>query len=181
MAEVYVSIGSNIEPELHVTAALDALQDHFGELQISSVFESESVGFEGDCFLNLVAGFSTCLAVGELSLLLKQIESENGRVKNAPKFCSRTLDIDILTYDDRVGDVDGVCLPRSEILENAFVLWPLALLAPDVLLPGTELSYAQHWSQWQGTQQLWAVPFVWHDRALTPPDLLSSSQVHAAL
>lgn len=168
MAEVYVSIGSNIEPELHVTAALDALLDHFGELQVSSVFESESVGFEGDCFLNLVVGFSTLLAVGELSLLLKQIESENGRVKNAPKFCSRTLDIDILTYDDRVGDVDGVCLPRSEILENAFVLWPLAEVAGNHIHPEVLKTYAQLWQAFDRSQKLKPVDFIWQGDKVSP-------------
>ncbi len=168
MAEVYVSIGSNIEPELHVTAALDALQDCFGELQVSSVFESESVGFEGDCFLNLVVGFSTGLEVGELSSLLKQIESENGRVKNAPKFCSRTLDIDILTYDDRVGDVEGVCLPRSEILENAFVLWPLAEVAGSQVHPEVLKTYSQLWQAFDRSQKLKPVNFIWRGEKVSP-------------
>lgn len=168
MAEVYVSIGSNIEPELHVTAALDALQDYFGELQISSVFESESIGFEGDCFLNLVAGFNTDLGVGELSLLLKQIESENGRVKNAAKFCSRTLDIDILTYDDRVGDIDGVCLPRSEILENSFVLWPLAEVAGCNMHPQIQKTYSQIWATFDKSQKLEPVDFIWQGEKVSP-------------
>ncbi|UZW75351.1 2-amino-4-hydroxy-6-hydroxymethyldihydropteridine diphosphokinase [Alkalimarinus sediminis] len=168
MAEVYVSIGSNIEPELHVTAALDALQDYFGALQVSSVFESESVGFKGDCFLNLVVGFDTTMAVGELSLLLKQIESENGRVKNAPKFCSRTLDIDILTYDDRVGEVDGVSLPRSEILENAFVLWPLAEVAGDQVHPEVLKTYSQLWQAFDKSQKLKPVDFIWQGDKVSP-------------
>ncbi|UZE95880.1 2-amino-4-hydroxy-6-hydroxymethyldihydropteridine diphosphokinase [Alkalimarinus alittae] len=168
MAEVYVSIGSNIEPELHVTAALDALQDHFGELQVSSVFESESVGFDGDCFLNLVVGFNTALAVGELSLLLKRVESENGRVKNAPKFCSRTLDIDILTYDEQVGNIDGVSLPRSEILENAFVLWPLAEVAGNKVHPQILKTYAQLWQAFDRSQKLKPVDFIWQGETVSP-------------
>lgn len=168
LAEVYVSIGSNIEPERHVTAALDALQTLFGELQVSSVFESESVGFEGDCFLNLVVGFNTDLAVGDLSLLLKRIESENGRVKNAPKFCSRTLDIDILTYDEQVGTIEGVSLPRSEILENAFVLWPLAEVAGHKMHPQAFKTYAQLWQAFNKTQKLKPVDFVWQGETVSP-------------
>ena len=168
MAEVYVSIGSNIEPELHVTAALDALQDHFGELQVSSVFESEAVGFEGDCFLNLVAGFDTALSIKALSALLKQVEAENGRVKNAPKFCSRTLDIDILTYDDQVGNIDGVDLPRSEIMKNAFVLWPLSEVAGEVKHPQVKTTYAQLWDKFDRSQKLKPVDFIWQGEMISP-------------
>ncbi|WP_250656485.1 2-amino-4-hydroxy-6-hydroxymethyldihydropteridine diphosphokinase [Alkalimarinus coralli] len=168
MAKVYVSIGSNIDRELHVTVALDALQDYFGELQVSSVFESEAVGFEGDCFLNLVAGFETDLSVGELSRLLKQIESDNGRIKNAPKFCSRTLDIDILTYDDRVGETDGVDLPRNEILENAFVLWPLAELAAGCAHPKVGRTYSQLWAEFDRSQTLRPIEFFWQGEQVSP-------------
>ena len=60
---------------------------------------------------------------------------EHGRPANATRFSARQLDIDILTYDEVVGTVEGVQLPRGEILENAFVLCPLAELAPDTLHP----------------------------------------------
>ena len=89
-ALVYVSIGSNIERYSHISASLDALADNFGELSISKVYESEAVGFEGDNFLNLVAGFNTELSVGELSALLRKIEDENGRRRDGPKFGPRT-------------------------------------------------------------------------------------------
>lgn len=176
MAKVYVSIGSNIDRARYITAALDALADSFGELDISSVFESEAVGFEGDSFLNLVVGFTTDLSVGYLSSALKQIEANNGRLKNAPKFCSRTLDIDILTYDDLVGNTEGVLLPRPEILENAFVLWPLAEVAALVEHPEVRKKYAELWDEYKGKaelnrpQKLWPVDFIWRSEKISSID-----------
>ncbi|UTW14234.1 2-amino-4-hydroxy-6-hydroxymethyldihydropteridine diphosphokinase [Marinobacterium rhizophilum] len=168
MARVYVSIGSNIERERNITAGLDGLAQSFGELMLSSVFESEAVGFAGDHFYNLVAGFETALPVGELSRQLKAIEDRNGRCRQGPKFSGRTLDIDILTYDDSCGRIDGVELPRAEILFNAFVLQPLAQIAPDVLHPETGVSYAALWQGYdKQKQRLWAVDFSWQGRAFS--------------
>ncbi len=98
--------------------------------------------------------------MGELAACLKDIEKDHGRVRGEKKFSSRTLDIDILTYNDCVGEVDGVQLPRDEILKHAFVLKPLVDLAPDALHPETKTSYrtlleAANFSD----QKLWVVPF----------------------
>lgn len=168
MAKVYVSIGSNIDQQNHIRNCLDALIEHFGELTLSSIYESEAVGFEGDNFYNLVAGLCTDLGVGELSRLLREIESENGRKRTGPKFSARTLDIDILTYDDFVGTQDGVELPREEILENAFVLLPLAELAPAETHPATGRTYAELWQAYdQSRQKLWKVDFTWQGRKVS--------------
>ena len=168
MARVYVSIGSNIDQQDHIRNCLDALSEHFGELALSSIYESEAVGFEGDNFYNLVAGFSTGLSVGDLSRLLRSIESDNGRKRTGPKFSARTLDIDILTYDDLVGIEDGVELPREEILQNAFVLLPLAELAPAEIHPATGRTYAELWPAYdQSRQKLWKVDFTWQGREVS--------------
>ncbi len=162
MARVYVSIGSNIERERHISAGLDGLAHAFGALTLSSVFESEAVGFDGDHFYNLVAGFDTTLSVGELSRTLKAIEDRNGRCRQGPKFSGRTLDIDILTYNALSGIIDGVELPRAEILHNAFVLQPLAEIAPRALHPLNGQSYDALWLQYdKHKQHLWPVDFVW--------------------
>jgi 2-amino-4-hydroxy-6-hydroxymethyldihydropteridine diphosphokinase len=168
MALIYLSLGSNIERRLHIGAALDALAENFGELEISSVYESESVGFEGDSFYNLVVGIKSELGVGQISRILKSIEDSNGRDRSAPRFGSRSLDIDILTLDQTVGQVDGISLPRDEVLKNAFVLLPLAELAPDSLHPVTGDSYAQHWRDYdKTTQKLWPVAFSWRGLNIT--------------
>ena len=162
MPRVFLSLGSNIDARRHLAAALDALAERFGALGLSPVYESPAVGFEGDNFLNLVVGIDTGLAVGELARELRAIEDANQRQRGAAKFCSRTLDIDILTHGDSLGVIDGVQLPRDEILRYAFVLRPLADLAPDVLHPGLHIPYRQLAAELcLPDQPLWRVPFAW--------------------
>lgn len=167
MPLVYLSLGSNEEREHHIGAALDMLQQSFGELRLSSVYEAAAVGFAGDSFYNLVAAIETALPVGELSRRLKDIEDVLGRRRDVPKFSGRTIDIDILTYGDRHGVIDGVELPRQEITENAFVLWPLAELAPDDVHPACGLTYGELWRQYEKDQALHPVPFLWQGRELS--------------
>ena len=126
MARVYLGLGSNIERERYIAAGLDALEDLFGEMELSPVYESAAIGFDGTAFYNMAVGVNTDLPLAEMAKKLRDIEYEHGRPLNASRFSSRQLDIDILTYDDLVGVIDGVELPRGEILENAFVLQPLA-------------------------------------------------------
>ncbi len=164
---VYIGIGSNLDRERYVTAALDALADRFGGIRISPVYESEPVGFDGSPFLNLVVGVMSDLNVGELSRDLKALEADNGRRRDAPKFSARTLDLDILTYGREVGRIDGVELPRGEILKNAFVLWPLANIAPDELHPVCGKSYGELWQAYNTGQKLWPVNFFWRGRQIS--------------
>ncbi len=166
MAKVYLGLGSNCERDRHIGAALDALADRFGTLHLSSVYESAAVGFAGEDFYNLVAGVETPLSVGELSCWLKQVEDENGRDRHAPKFSSRTLDIDILVYDQCAGVIEGVELPRAEILSSAFVLRPLAELAGQERHPALGMTYESLWRNYRSAQALRPVDFVWRNRRL---------------
>jgi 2-amino-4-hydroxy-6-hydroxymethyldihydropteridine diphosphokinase len=162
MALIYLSLGSNIDRVRHICAALDALSKNFGDLEISTVYESEAVGFQGDSFYNLVVGVHSDLPVGKIATILKQIEDSNGRDRKVPKFSPRTLDIDILTVDSLVGEIDGINLPRGEVLKNAFVLQPLAELAPDMRHPITGKSIDHHWRVFdKATQKLWPIQFEW--------------------
>ena len=168
MALIFLSLGSHGEAQRNIEAAMDALADTFGKLIISSVYESEAVGFEGDSFYNLVVGIHSDHSIGELSKVLKAIEDVQGRDRSAPKFGARSLDIDILTVDDRVGVIDGVSIPRDEILKNAFVLQPLAEIAATELHPQTGLSYEQHWHDFnKAKQKLWPIEFIWRGENIT--------------
>ncbi|NCF20482.1 MAG: 2-amino-4-hydroxy-6-hydroxymethyldihydropteridine diphosphokinase [Haliea sp.] len=165
MTRLYLGVGSNIERERYITAGLDALQGLFGELALSSVYDGAAVGFHGQPFLNLVVGVDTALGVGELARRLRHIEVEHGRPANATRFSSRQLDIDILTYGADTGVIDGVELPRGEILENAFVLCPLAELAPQEIHPVEGRSYSELWRAYdRASQPLKKVAFQWRGR-----------------
>lgn len=162
MTRVYLSFGSNIDREHNIRSGLDALARHFPQLVLSPVYESSAVGFDGEAFLNLVVAIDTELSVGELSAMLRAIEADHGRTRGEKKFASRTLDIDILTYGDAVGVIDGVELPRDEILKHAFVLKPLADIAPEERHPLLQKNYAELLAAKDfSSQSLWPVPFQW--------------------
>jgi len=162
MARVYVSIGSNIDREANIRGGVADLRAHFGELELSQVYESASVGFDGDNFYNLVAAFDTDRDVLAVAKILHAIEDEHGRTREGPRFSSRTLDIDMLLYDDVVLKEGKLELPRDEITKNAFVLWPLAEIAPVREHPVLKQSYAALWEAFDKEKQpLWPIPFSW--------------------
>lgn len=162
MSRVYLSLGSNIDREHNLASGLTRLAATLGTLTLSPVYESAAVGFAGPAFLNLVVAFDTDWPVGQLAHFFHQVEAEHGRVRGKKKLASRTLDIDILTYDDLTGLVDGVSLPRAEIVRYAFVLRPLCDLAADELHPSLHQSYAQLWADTDFSDQpLQPVEFVW--------------------
>lgn len=158
MSRVYISIGSNIEAEKHVRLAVAALRRHYGEVMLSSVYESEAVGFAGDNFLNMVAGIDTDESVQRVSAVLHEIEDQHGRLRDGPRFSARTLDLDLLLYDDLIINEDGLQIPRDEITKNAFVLWPLAELDPDARHPLNGRTLAELWENYdKSSQALWPV------------------------
>lgn len=169
MALVVVSIGSNIDRERHIRACLDALQDSFDTLRLSRIFESEPVGFsDGRNFYNLIAAFESEASVGDLQAWCKRLEFANGRHKNSPKFSPRTLDIDLLTVGNLTGQIDGVELPRDEIVQHAFVLKPLAELLPGHRHPANGQRYADLWARFDpGAQRLWPVDFIWREQMIS--------------
>lgn len=155
-----LSIGSNIDAENNIRSAITQLRILLPGLRLSSVYESEAVGFDGDNFLNLVACADTELPLTEISAALKRIEDQHGRDRSAARFSGRTLDIDILTYGDVVGDCAGISLPRGEILSNAFVLQPLAELLPEACHPQSGQSFAKLWHSYdKSKQRLWTIEF----------------------
>ncbi len=158
MTQVYISIGSNQQPRKHVAMALDAINTLFSPVELSPVYESVAVGFEGDNFFNLVVGFDTELSLTDLDKKLNQIEQDCGRTRGGERFTSRTMDLDLLLYGDLVRHDDHWDIPRGEITRYAFVLKPLAELVPDFLHPELGLSFLQLWQQGDfSDQDLWQV------------------------
>jgi 2-amino-4-hydroxy-6-hydroxymethyldihydropteridine diphosphokinase len=158
MTQIYISVGSNTNRDYYIRMAVLELAAAFGELVLSSVYESEAVGFQGDAFYNMVIGARTERSVAECVTVFKAIEDKYGRVRGGEKFCGRTLDLDLLTFDNLIC-TEPVELPRAEIVENAFVLWPLAEIAPDLNHPLLQQSYKALWHEYTKAQKIWVVPF----------------------
>ncbi len=160
MPRVYVGIGSNIDKEENIRGAVRELTAHYGPLTLSPVYESEALGFEGENFYNLVAGFDTSRSTQEIKKLLSQIESRFGRLRQNKRFSSRTLDLDLLLYGDMVRHDDMANLPHPDIQRYAFVLRPLADIAPDLRHPETGLTCTRMWQQFdRGKQEMWKTDF----------------------
>jgi len=153
MAQVYVSVGSNLDRERNIATALQLLTDRYGELQQSSVYESAAVGFDSAPFYNLVLGFSTQESPRVIQDQLHAIEERCGRQRTAT-LSARTLDLDLLLYDDRVMADGKLVLPREDINRYAFVLGPLAEIAGTARHPVTALSYADMWAAFDDRDQL---------------------------
>ena len=152
MPRGYVSIGSNIDKEKHIPASIDALTQHYSRLVLSSIFESEPVGFTGDTFYNLVAGFDSDLDVQDIVRQLRQIELDNGRNRDCKKFSARTLDLDLILYGDLIINDGHIQIPRDEIEKYAFVLEPLAEIAGALRHPVSGVRYSELWEKFDKTR-----------------------------
>lgn len=153
MTEIFISIGSNIQREKHITEAIRLLCLRYGRLRVSSVYESEAVGFSGSPFYNLVASFATREPPLAIAKELRSIEDRCGRTRNGARYSSRTMDLDLLLYGDAVLTLQDLSVPRPEILTEAFVLGPLAELAGDLRHPIRQQTFQQLWAQHNASQK----------------------------
>jgi len=154
MPRVFVGIGSNIDRERSIRAGVAELRQQYREVQLSSVYESDAVGFDGDAFYNLVAAFDTEDSIEQVVASLAAIEDRHGRVRNGERVAARTLDLDLLLYGDKIITTESYHVPRDEIPRYAFVLWPLAEMAPEAEHPETGESYATMWEKFDKRNQL---------------------------
>jgi 2-amino-4-hydroxy-6-hydroxymethyldihydropteridine diphosphokinase len=146
MARVYLSLGSNLEPQRHLSAAIGELRERFGAIAVSPAYRSRSVGFDGADFVNLAVGLDTPLSPAALNDWLHALEDRHGRRRDGPRYSDRTLDLDIVFYDALVIDGPGhLQLPRKE-LKHAFVLRPIADIAPDFRHPIGGQRMAELWA-----------------------------------
>ena len=147
MGKAYLSLGSNVRPEANLASALRALHERFGALLISPIYRTTAIGFDGPDFLNAAAILDSDLDVSTLNDWLHALEDAHGRDRSGPRFGDRPLDIDIVFYDDLVtADPDNLRLPRPE-LKHAFVLKPLAEIAPGFVDPVSGKTLAELWAQ----------------------------------
>jgi 2-amino-4-hydroxy-6-hydroxymethyldihydropteridine diphosphokinase len=147
VTRAYISIGSNIDKEKNIPAGLKAIEHTFGDLIVSSVYESEPVGFSGATFYNLVVGLDSGLDIKTVAQILREIEFAHGRLPDSKKFSARSLDLDLILYGDWVINDGNFQIPRPDIERYAFVLEPLVEIAPSLIHPVLQLSYAELWQK----------------------------------
>ena len=153
LVEVYVSAGSNVEPERHLHLACRELEGLSASLSRYSVYRTKAIGFEGNDFLNMVISFSTRLSLAEIMSELERVQTLAGRKPNASAFSPRTLDLDLLLYGEEVVDSPEISLPRADITKYAFVLGPMAELAPRLRHPRSGKTMRELWAAFDRSQQ----------------------------
>lgn len=145
MTTVLLSLGSNLQPQRYLHAAVEVLRARFGTIKVSPAYRTPAVGFDGPDFLNNAVALETSMPLEELDAWLHAVEDAHGRDRSGPRFSDRTLDIDVVYYGDRVVEGPGhLRIPRTE-LKHAFVLKPLADIAPDFVDPVRKLTLRQMW------------------------------------
>lgn len=159
MPAVYVAAGSNVAPEENLARAIAELRRQFPGTRLSRAYRNRAVGFSGDDFINLVAGFDTELPLSEVLTRLHAIETLCGRPRGAPRWAPRSMDLDVLLYGDMVCSEAAIKLPRPDLLQRAYMLGPLAELAPEVRHPTEQLTIGELWRRFdQGAHPLEPVP-----------------------
>ncbi len=150
MPTAFVSVGSNVDRERNVARVLELLRERFGEVETSSVYETEPVGFEGDPFFNLVVAFECDAEPRALVAELHELESRCGRRRDEARYGPRTMDLDLLLLDDCVVEDDDIVLPREDLGAHAFVLCPLAEIAGERRHPVSGDTLGAMWARARG-------------------------------
>lgn len=150
MRTVYLGLGSNIEADRNLASAIARLRETFDRIEFSPFYRCKSFGFEGEDFINGVARITTGMMPLELRNWLVELENRHERDREAPRYSSRTLDVDILLYDDLYLMSPQLEIPREEILHAAYVLKPLADLAPGLVHPVKRQSMLELWNAFTG-------------------------------
>ena len=145
MSITWLGLGSNVNAEAHIRAGIEELRERFGDIHLSPVYASTAVGFDGADFINLIARVETDIQPIALRQYLRDLEDRYGRKRDVPKFSDRSLDIDIMLYDDLVLLSPELEIPRAEILKFSHVLKPLADLEPELVHPVELRSMQEIW------------------------------------
>jgi 2-amino-4-hydroxy-6-hydroxymethyldihydropteridine diphosphokinase len=143
--EVFVAAGSNVAPCEHMTLATREIKRAFPDVRFSPWYRNQAAGFKGADFINLVAAFSTGISVDALLVTLREIEALCGRGRDAPRWAPRSMDLDVLLYGELVCERPSLVLPRPDLLLRAYMLGPLADLAPDLVHPTAGVTIGELW------------------------------------
>ncbi len=136
MPKIFIGLGANIDPETHILAALQLLTCVGRVSGISTIYRTPAWGERiQPPFLNGVLAMETTLPPLAVKAALRAIETELGRVRTADRYAARTIDLDLLLYDDLVLGTEELTLPDPDIRQRAFLAIPLAELAPGLVLP----------------------------------------------
>lgn len=146
MTAVYVAAGSNVDPIKNLRRALAELEKHYS-LERSPAYRNKAVGFDGEDFINLVVGFETNDSLESVIAHLHEAEAVCGRPRNAPKWAPRTMDLDLLLFGEVVRE--ELRLPRADLLKRAFMLRPMAELAPEVVHPVVKKTMKELWAEFE--------------------------------
>ncbi len=145
MPRVFVAAGSNIEPERNLALASRQLRRAWPQVQFSPWYRNCAAGFEGEDFINFAVGFDTQQPVHEVIAKLRAIEELCGRPRAAAKWAPRSMDLDVLLYGDMVEP--ELKLPRPDLLKRAYMLGPLADIAPEFMHPTAGATIGQLWER----------------------------------
>lgn len=143
---VYVAAGSNVEPERHLARACAEIRHTWPDARFSRAYRNAAVGFEGPDFINLVVGFTAAQPLAQVIERLRAIETQCGRPRYAPKWASRTMDLDVLLYGDLVEKTADYTLPRPDLLKRPYMLGPMAEIAPEVVHPTAGKTIGELWA-----------------------------------
>ncbi len=152
MVRVYLGLGSNIDPEENLRLGVRELRRIFGEIDLSAVYSSAAIGFDGADFLNMVVRLQSTDSPRAIQGQAESIHVLAGRDSTSDKYSSRPLDIDLLLYGDELIDEPGLKLPRCDVLEYSFVLRPLAELDPGLIHPQTGKTMIEHWQAFDASR-----------------------------
>lgn len=142
---VYVAAGSNLEPEKNLASACAEIAQAWPDARFSRAFRNVAVGFDGPDFINLVVGFTAAQPLAAVIAELRAIETRCGRPRLAPKWASRTMDLDVLLYGDLVEKTSDYTVPRPDLIKRPYMLGPMAELAPEVVHPTLGKTMRELW------------------------------------
>ncbi|HEV7607796.1 MAG TPA: 2-amino-4-hydroxy-6-hydroxymethyldihydropteridine diphosphokinase [Steroidobacteraceae bacterium] len=147
MTSVYVAAGSNVEPEKNLARACAEIARTWPDVRFSRAYRNKAVGFDGPDFINMVVGFHTDDPLDTVLERLWDIEVLCGRPRNAPKWASRAMDLDVLLFGARIEKTADYTLPRPDLLKRPFMLGPMAEIAADVVHPLAGKTIGELWRE----------------------------------